>query len=252
MTVKIAIITGASRGLGRSTALHLAKRGVAVIGTFNRGADEAEETRRLVAAEGGKASMLQLDLQAESDFSIFAEEVTAVLEREHGRRSFDYLVNNAGVGAYAPVLSTTREQFDQLLNIHLRGPLFLTQALSPMIADGGSILNVSSGVTGYVIAGAGVYAAAKGAVEVLTTYLAQEFGQRQIRVNAIAPGAMATDFGGGALRSNPELAKMVAGMVALGRMGEPDDVGRAAAAILSDGMSWVTGTRIDVSGGQRL
>lgn len=252
MSTKIAIITGASRGLGRATALHLARRGVAVLGTYAQCREAADETARLIGEAGGKAAMLPLDLSGETDFAAFAGEVARILERDFGRASFDYLVNNAGMGAHAPVLSTTPAQLDALVQVHLRGPLFLTQALASLIEDGGRILNVSSGVTGYVIPGAGVYAAVKAAVEVLSTYLAQELGARQIRVNVIAPGAVATDFGGGAVRDNRELAAMVAGMVALGRVAEADDIGKAAAAILSDDMAWVNGTRIDVSGGQRL
>lgn len=252
MATRIAIVTGASRGIGRSVAVHLAQAGTHVIGTYRQGEPDAQETRRLVEAAGGVATMIPLDVSAGFDFSDFARRIEEVLKRDHDRPTFDILVNNAGFGTGAPLLKTSPEQFDQMVHVHLRGPLFLVQALAHLIADGGHILNLSTGLTRYVMPGLGMYAAAKGATEVLTTYLAQELGPRGIRVNVIAPGAVATDFGGGLVRDDPERAKFVAGMVALGRVAKPDDIGKAAAALLGEGMGWVTGTRLDVSGGQRL
>jgi len=253
MSSKIALITGAGRGLGLSMALHLARRGVGVIGTLRSEKDEDFKSAAAeIQANGGRAAMLRLDISRTSDFSKFAAELSETLKKTFGRSDFDYLVNNAGNSAYAPVSRTSEEQFDSLVGVHFKGPLYLTQALLPMIADGGRILNVSSGVVHRVTPGLGVYAAMKGAVEVLTRYLAADLGNRKIRVNAIAPGAIATDFAHGAVRDNPDINKQVASMTALGRVGQPDDIGAAVASILSDEFGWVNGARIDISGGQGL
>lgn len=253
MSSKIAVITGAGRGLGCSMALHLARRGVGVIGTLRSEKDEDFKSAAAeIEANGGRAAMLRLDVSRTGDFPNFAAELSETLKKTFGRSDFDYLVNNAGNSAYAPVSQTSEEQFDSLIGVHFKGPLFLTQALLPMIADGGRILNVSSGAVHRVSPGLGVYAAMKGAVEVLTSYPAAELGSRKIRVNAIAPGAIATDFAGGGVRDNPDINKYVANMTALGRVGQPDDIGGAVASILSDEFGWVNGARIDVSGGQGL
>jgi NAD(P)-dependent dehydrogenase (short-subunit alcohol dehydrogenase family) len=252
MSSKIALITGANRGLGRSMALHLARRGVGIVGTFNSHPDEAHAAAAEIEAEGGIATMLQLDVGKSEAFPAFAATVLQTLQARFDRSDFDYLVNNAGNSAYAPVTKTTEEQFDQLVRVQFKAPLFLTQALLPMIIDGGRILNVSSAVTQKVTPGLGVYGAMKGAVEVLTLYLAKELGERQIRVNVIAPGAIATDFAGGGVRDNPDINKAVAGMAALRRVGLPDDIGGAVTAILSDDFGWATGARIEVSGGHSL
>jgi len=253
MSSKIAVITGAGRGLGRSMALHLARRGVGVIGTLrSENDDDLKSAAAEIEANGGRAATVRLDVSRTADFPKFAADLSQTLEKTFGRSDFDYLVNNAGNSAYAPVSKTTEEQFDSLMSVQFKGPLFLTQALLPMIANGGRILNVSSGVVHGVTPGLGVYAAMKGAIEVLTRYLAAELGDRQIRVNAIAPGAIATDFAGGGVRDNPDINRYVAERTALGRVGEADDIGAAVAAILSDDFGWVNGTRIDVSGGQGL
>ena len=252
MTDEVAVITGASRGLGRSTAFHLAKRGVCVIGTYHSHAVEAEAVVTEVTAAGGHAAMLPLDVGQSADFPAFAARVSALLASTFNRHDFDYLVNNAGIGAYAPFANTTEAQFDELVRVQLKAPLFLTQALLPIIADGGRILNVSSGAAHYVVPGFAAYAAMKGGVEVLTRYMAKELGERRIRVNVVALGAIETDFGGGAVRDNAHVKAAVAGMIALGRAGLPDDVGKAVAAILSDGLGWVNGACVDISGGQNL
>ncbi|WP_029002909.1 SDR family NAD(P)-dependent oxidoreductase [Azorhizobium doebereinerae] len=252
MTKQIALITGASRGLGRNMALHLAKRGVGIIGTYRSGAAEAETLRQEIEALGRKAVMIPLDVSVSAGFPAFAATVADTLKTEFGRERFDYLINNAGHGLHALLTDATEEQFDSLIDTHLRGPVFLTQKLLPLIADGGRILNVSSGFVRVTMAGYGLYAAAKAAIQTLTKFMAVELGARQIRVNAIAPGAIATDFGGGVVRDDANVNAFVANTIALGRVGEPDDIGGAVAAILSDDMGWATGATFDISGGQAI
>ncbi|CUX65652.1 MULTISPECIES: SDR family NAD(P)-dependent oxidoreductase [Agrobacterium] len=252
MTNQIALITGASRGLGRNIALHLAKRGVHIIGTYRSGSAEAEALRHEIEALGGKAVMLALDVTDVASFAAFAGQVANALVAEFGRERFDFLVNNAGNGLFANFTEATEEQFESLIATHLRGPVFLTQKLLPLIEDGGRILNVSSGFTRFTLPGYSLYAAAKAGIEVLTRFLAVELGARQIRVNAISPGAIATDFGGGAVRDNEGVNAYVAQGIALGRVGQPDDIGGAVAAILSDDLAWANGTTFDISGGQLL
>jgi NAD(P)-dependent dehydrogenase (short-subunit alcohol dehydrogenase family) len=248
----VALITGASRGLGRSTALHLAARGVGIIGTWNSHPDSADEVARLITEQGGRAAMLQLDTGRSETFGTFADQLATTLGETFGRDRFDILVNNAGFGTYGSFAETTEDQFDELVRVQFKGPFFLTQRLLPLIADGGQILNISSGLTRFTFPGRAAYAATKGAIEVLTRFQALELAPRGIRVNVLAPGATATDFGGGSLRDNPAVSESVRANVALGRVGQPDDIGAAAAAFLSDGFGWVTGERLEVSGGQHL
>lgn len=252
MTSKIALITGASRGLGRNMALHLAKRGVHIIGTYRSGAGEADTLRQEIEALGGKIAMLALDVTDTASFAEFAEKFSGTLKADFGRDRFDFLVNNAGNGLFANFTDATEDQFDSLMATHLRGPIFLTQKLLPHMEDGGRILNVSSGFVRFTLPGYSLYAAAKAGVEVLTRFMAVELGARGIRVNAIAPGAIATDFGGGAVRDNEGVNAYVAQGIALGRVGLPDDIGNAVAAILSDDLAWANGTTFDISGGQLL
>jgi len=252
MNNKIAMITGASRGLGRNMALHLAKRGVHIIGTYRSGAAEAQALKQEIEALGGKATMLPLDITDTASYQAFSNAVTKTLRADFGRERFDFLVNNAGNGLFANFVDATEDQFTSLVTTHLQGPIFLTQKLLPLVENGGRILNVSSGFVRFTLPGYSIYAAVKAAVEVLTRYMAVELGARQIRVNAIAPGAIATDFGGGAVRDNEEVNAWVAQGIALGRVGLPDDVGGAVAAILSDDMAWANGTTFDISGGQLL
>ncbi|NTA84143.1 SDR family oxidoreductase [Agrobacterium tumefaciens] len=252
MSQKIAIITGASRGLGRNMALHLARRGVGVIGTYRNSAAEAEVLVGEIKALGGKAAVLPLDVTDTASFSNFTQAVTEVLEKTFGVERFDYLVNNGGEGVYAMVADASEVQFDRMVDMHLRGPLFLTQKLLPLITDGGRILNVSTAFVRTTMAGYGLYAGAKAAMQTLTKFMAVELGPRQIRVNAIAPGAIATDFGGGGVRDDKNINDFVARTIALGRVGEPDDIGGAVAAILSDDLGWANGTTFDISGGQSL
>lgn len=249
---RVAVITGANRGLGRSMALHLASTGVDVIGTYRRNADEAAEVVALVASRGGKAVMLQLDVADASGFEAFAEQVRGVIRDHFARDTFDVLINNAGEAEYGSVAQTTEAQFDKMMAVHVKGPFFITQRLMPLIANGGQVINLSSGLTRFAFTGRAAYASAKGAVEVLTRYLAVELGPRGIRCIVVAPGAIATDFGGGMVRDNPEVNKHVASIIALGRVGEADDVGAAVAALVGPGGQWINGERIEVSGGQHL
>ena len=251
MTDKIALVTGASKGLGRSTALHLAARGTHVIGTYNSSEDEARAVTREIESRGVKAAMLAFDAEA-SVFADFASTVSGTLRDAFGADKLDQLVNNAGIGTYAYFPDTTGEQIDRLYRIHVRTPFLLTQTLLPHMNDGGHVLFVSSGLARFALPGYAAYASMKGAVEVLTKYAAKELGGRGIRVNCIAPGAIETDFGGGVVRDDPELNGMVASMTALGRAGKPDDIGGAVAALLSDDMRWMSGERVEVSGGQSL
>ncbi len=248
---KLAIVTGASRGLGRNAAVNLARRGVDVILTYHSNRAEADAAVAEIEAFGRKAKAFQLDAGNVAAFDAFAAEVARALKKIWGRDRFDYLVNNAGIGVNAPFSETTEAEFDRLCNVHLKGVFFLTQKLLPLIADGGRIINISSGLTRFSGPGYSAYAAMKGAIEVLTRYLAKELGARGIAVNTIAPGATATDFAGGILRT-PEYSKRIASVTAMGRAGVPDDIGPAVAALLSDEYHWMTGQRIELSGGQQL
>ncbi|MEB0047862.1 MULTISPECIES: SDR family NAD(P)-dependent oxidoreductase [unclassified Pseudomonas] len=252
MNRKIALITGASRGLGKSTALHLAAQGIDIIGTYNSRADEAHALVAEIERLGGRAAMLQLDVSNNEHFGAFSTEVAQVLQNHFSRQHFDFLINNAGVGVHASFVDTTIEQFDLLMNIHLKGPFFLTQTLLPQLNDGGRIINISSGLTRFSLPGYGTYAAMKGAMEVLTRYQAKELGARAIAVNTLAPGAIETDFGGGAVRDNAGVNQMVASNTALGRTGQPDDIGAAIALLLAPGSQWINGQRIEASGGMFL
>lgn len=251
-TSRIALVTGASRGLGRNTALKLAAQGVDVISTYKGSESEAHDVVREIEALGRSALALQLDVADSKTFGAFAERVKAQLATKWQRERFDYLVNNAGVGVHAPFAETTEEQFDLLANVHLKGTFFLTQKLLPLIEDGGRIVNTSSGLARFSLPGYAAYAAMKGGIEVLTRYMAKELGPRGITVNTIAPGAIETDFGGGVVRDSPQVNAQIASLTALGRVGLPDDVGGAVAALLSDGNGWITGQRIEVSGGMLL
>lgn len=248
-TPKIALITGASRGLGRSTALALARRGTDIIGTYHSNKTEADATVAAIEAHGRKARMFQLDTGKIAALPAFAKEVQGTLEASWGQSTFDHLINNAGIGVYAPFAQTTEADFDLLMNIHFKGVFFLTQALLPLIAEGGSIVNISSGLARFSLPGYAAYAAMKGGIEVLTRYLAKELGSRGIRVNTVAPGAIETDFGGGSVRDNKQLNDYVASVTALGRPGLPDDIGPAIAALVSDDNRWITAQRIEISGG---
>jgi NAD(P)-dependent dehydrogenase (short-subunit alcohol dehydrogenase family) len=249
---KIAIVTGASRGLGRNTALSIARKGGDVVVTYQSRAEDAQEVVTEIQAMGRKAIALQLDTGDIASFAPFAERLHTALRETCQRETFDCLVNNAGHGDYALIGQTTEAQFDALVNVHFKGVYFLTQTLLPLIADGGRIVNLSSGLTRFSYPGYAAYAAVKGAVEVLSVYMAKELGARGIAVNTVAPGAIETDFGGGTVRDNPEINKIFAGMTALGRVGLPDDIGPMIASLLSEDNRWINAQRIEVSGGQGI
>lgn len=244
----VTLVTGGSRGLGRNAALHLARAGHDLILTYRSAASEADAVAAEIRGLGRQAAVLQLDVADTSAFPGFAARVRQVLDG-WGRERFDHLLNNAGHGQTASVADTSEAQFDELFRTHLKGPFFLTQALLPLIADGGRILNVSSGLARFTMPGYAAYAAMKGGVEVLTRYLARELGPRGIRVNTLAPGAIETDFGGGRVRDDGEVNAHIAAQTALGRVGLPDDIGAVVAALLAPGTGWINAQRIEVSGG---
>lgn len=249
---KIALVTGSSRGLGKNTALALAKKGVGVVVTYHSNLEEAKSVVSDIEASGAKAAALQLDTSNTKTFDDFVVQFKQALQDKWQTEQFDFLVNNAGIGIHASFAETTEEEFDRLFNTQVKGVFFLTQKLLPLLKDGGRIVNLSSGLARFTLPGYAAYASTKGAIEVLTRYLAKELGQRQITVNAIAPGAIETDFGGGVVRDNPEMNQAIASQTALGRVGVPDDIGGAIAALLSEDNRWITGQRIEVSGGQSL
>ncbi len=248
----ISIVTGGSRGLGRNTALSIARHGGDVILTYRNGAQGAEAVVAEIAGMGRKAVALQLDVGDTAAIPGFVAAVRSALGSTWGRDTFDHLVNNAGHGEMAGFAETTEAQFDLLFDVHVKGVFFLTQALLPILADGGRIVNFSSGLTRVSYPGFSAYAAAKGAVEILTVYMAKELGSRGITVNAVAPGAIETDFLGGAVRDTPAYNEAFASMTALGRVGRPDDIGPAVASLLGPANRWVTAQRIEVSGGQNI
>ena len=249
MASKLAIITGGSRGLGKSAALKLAQQGVDVILTYHSNEAAAHAVVAEIEASGARAAALRLDTGDVGSFAAFAHQLEQLLAAKWQRNGFDFLVNNAGVGVHAAIADTTEAQFDMLFNIHFKGVFFLTQQLLPLIADGGRIVNVSTGLTRFALPGYAAYASMKGAVEVLTKYMAKELGARGIAVNVVAPGAIETDFGGGAVRDNAQLNGFVASQTALGRVGLPEDIGGAIASLLSENSGWINAQRIEASGG---
>lgn len=249
---RLALVTGGSRGLGRAAVTALAAAGSDVILTYQHNAEAARAVVTEVEALGRRAVALPLDVGVSASFPAFAARLREVLAATWQRERFDHLVNNAGMGVNAPFADTTEADFDRLVAVHLKGPFFLTQALLPLIADGGRILNVSSGLARFCMPGYAAYATMKGGVEVLTRYLAKELGPRGIAVNTLAPGAIETDFGGGAVRDNPGLNAAIAAQTALGRVGRPDDIGGVVANLLREDNRWITGQRIEVSGGMLL
>jgi NAD(P)-dependent dehydrogenase (short-subunit alcohol dehydrogenase family) len=251
-TNKIALVTGGSRGLGKNMALHLAKKGINVILTYNSKKDEAEAVVAEIEATGQKAATLQLNAGDIKSFDKFYGGISAILKSKFNTDHFDFLINNAGVGLYTPFAETTEEDFDMLMNMHFKGVFFLTQKALALLNDGGRIINISSGLARFSFPGSSAYAAMKGAVEVLTRYMAKELGARGIAVNTVAPGAIETDFGGGRTRDNEQVNKMVSGATALGRAGLPDDIGGVVAFLCTDEGRWINAQRIEVSGGMMI
>jgi NAD(P)-dependent dehydrogenase (short-subunit alcohol dehydrogenase family) len=249
---KIALVTGGSRGLGKDMALNLAKKGLDVILTYNSKKEEALAVMKEIAETGRKAAVLQLNSGDIKSFEGFFNQVKIILNDEFNTDHFDFLVNNAGIGIHTPFAETTEEQFDSLLNIQFKGVFFLTQKALALLADGGGIINISTGLARFTTPGFSAYASMKGAMETLTRYQALELGSRKIRVNIVAPGAIATDFGGGRMRDNAELNKQIASVIALGRVGLPEDIGPVVAFLCTEDAGWINGQRLEVSGGMRL
>ncbi|BBU32913.1 oxidoreductase (plasmid) [Burkholderia sp. THE68] len=248
---KIAIVTGGSRGLGRNTVLSLVQRGVDSIFTYHSNQQEAAKVAALIVEAGGRANALQLDTGNTRGFDAFANDVRATLAG-WGADRFDFLVNNAGTSHHNSIEKTTEAELDALYEVHFKGVFFLTQKLLPLIRDGGRIVNISSGLTRIIVPESAPYGSMKGAVEVLTKYMAKELAPRRIAVNVVAPGAIQTDFSGGMVRDNPELNRRIADMTALGRAGLPDDIGPMIASLLSEDNRWVNAQRIEVSGGMAI
>lgn len=250
--MKIALITGGSRGLGKSMALHLAQKGHDVIITYQHSKAEAQSVVDEIVQGGQKAALLQLDISQTKTFPLFLEALKVLLISQWKTNRFDILINNAGIGINTPFIETTEEQFDTLMNIHLKGTFFFIQTMLPILNDGGRILNISTGLARFSLPGFSAYAMMKGGIEVLTRYLAFELGKRNITVNVLAPGAIATDFGGGVVRDNENANAFIASQIALGRVGLADDIGSAVSMLVSDDAHWINGERIEVSGGMRL
>ncbi len=249
---KIALVTGGNRGLGKDMALSLAKKGLDVIITYNTQKDEADAVVAEIEKSGQKALALQLNVLATNTFDTFLEKLQKELQTFFGSEKFDFIINNAGFGIHASYADTTEHQFDELLNVHFKGPFFLTQKSLPLMNDGGGIVNISTGLARFSFPGYAAYASMKGAIETLTKYQAKELGARKIRVNVVAPGAIETDFGGGAVRDNAAMNAGVAAATALGRVGLPNDIGSVVAFLCTDDAKWINAQRIEVSGGMML
>ncbi|MEO8771356.1 MAG: SDR family oxidoreductase [Ferruginibacter sp.] len=249
---KIAVVTGGSRGLGKNMAIAIAKKGIDIVITYNSNKEEADKVVNDIKSIGQKAIAFQLDTSNTKNLNDFIEQVTTHLKTETGSTNFDFLINNAGTALYAPVADVTEEQMDIIYNIHYKGVFFLTQKALPFINDAGAIINISSGLTRITMPGSSVYASLKTAIEALSRYFAKELGNRKIRVNTVAPGAIETDFGNGRVRDNKDINDHIAGITSLGRVGLPDDVGPVVAFLCTDEAYWVNGQRIEVSGGQAI
>lgn len=249
---KIALVTGGSRGLGKNMALSLAKKGINVVLTYNSKQDEAQSVVAEIEALGQKAVALQLNASDSRSFDAFYGQLSIALQDTFSTDRFDFLINNAGTAAYALFADTTEEQFDEMMNIHLKGVFFLTQKALPHINDGGRIINISTGLARFANPGSSAYASMKGAVEVFTRYLAKELGERGIAANVVAPGAIETDFGGGRVRDNAQINSHLASVTALGRVGLPDDIGGVVAFLCTEEARWINAQRIEVSGGMFL
>ncbi len=249
---KIALVTGGSRGLGKNMALSLAEKGLDVLLTYHSNKDEAEKTVSEIEKIGQKAFAFQLDTTDIKGFDAFFKNVTEYLTSTYASNHFDYLINNAGTGIYKPFLETTETDFDEMMNIHIKGVYFLTQKAVPLLNDRGGIINISSGLARFSLPGSSAYGSMKSAVETFTKYLAKELGDRKIRANVVAPGAVATDFGGGENKTNEKKRGLISQNTALGRVGEPSDIGGIVAFMCTDDAKWINGQRIEASGGMML
>ncbi|MEZ0540036.1 SDR family NAD(P)-dependent oxidoreductase [Fibrella arboris] len=249
---KIAVVTGGSRGLGKNMALALARKGIGVVLTYNSRQEDADAVVAEIEQMGQRAAALQLNAGDVASFEAFAGQLTATLTATFGTDQFDFLINNAGIAGNSPIGQTKEDEFDQLVNIHFKGVLFLTERLLPVMNDGGRIITISSGLARFTSPGRAVYGSLKGAVETLSLYMAKELGPRGIAVNIVAPGAIETDFGGGVVRDNPDVNKHIAAVTALGRVGLPDDIGGVVAFLCTDEARWINAQRIEVSGGMNL
>lgn len=243
---KVIVITGGSRGIGAKTALEAARRGLGVIFTYNTNPDAAHAVVCEIEADGGKAVALPLDVSVASSFAVFRDEVEKALEANWKTKHLAGLVNNAGYGLFQPITAVTEAQFDGLFNVHLKAPFFLTQALLPLMSKGASIVNLTSATTRVATAGVAPYASFKGGLQVLTRYMAKEFGEQGIRVNSVSPGPIRTELGGGL---NDEFEALLSSQTALGRVGEPEEVARAITSLLTDDSAWINAQDIEVSGG---
>jgi NAD(P)-dependent dehydrogenase (short-subunit alcohol dehydrogenase family) len=252
-TPKIALVTGGSRGLGKDMALNFARKGTDVILTYCTKRNEAENIASEITNSGRKAAALYLDMSDLNSYDAFVTQIAQVLKDTWGVEKFDYLVNNAGIGASVPFTEISEELFDRFMNIHFKGVFFLTQKLLPYLNNNGSIVNISTGTTRFTLPGYAMYAPMKAAVEVLSKYMAKELGPRRIRVNVVAPGPVETDFNNAGLRNSPpERRNMMIGNTPLGRLGQPDDIGSVVAFLCSEDAKWINGQRIEVAGGINL
>ncbi len=249
MGTKIALVTGGSRGLGKNMALRLAEKGSDVIITYNTNSKAALEVVKTIEALGIKAAALQLDVNNIDSLGDFITSVSEILNEKWDTNTFDFLINNAGIGATIPFLEATEVDFDRMMNIHFKSVYFLTQKTLPLINNDGRIINVSSGTTRFCVPGYSIYASMKGAIETFTRYLAKEVGVRGITVNVLAPGPIETDFNGAAIRNNPQMKGYLSSATALGRVGEAHDIGGIVAFLCSDDGYWINGQRIEASGG---
>ncbi|MDR6763286.1 NAD(P)-dependent dehydrogenase (short-subunit alcohol dehydrogenase family) [Flavobacterium sp. 2755] len=252
VNTKIALVTGGSRGLGKNMAIAIAKKGLDVIITYNSKKDEADAVVKEIESLGQKAASLQLNVGDSNTFDGFFEGISSTLKSTFNTDKFDFLVNNAGIGIHNSFVGTTEAEFDQLTNIQFKGPFFLTQKALNVMNDGGGIVNISTGLARFSFPGYSAYASMKGAIETLTKYQAKELGERKIRANVVAPGAIETDFGGGAVRDNEQLNQHIASITALGRVGLPDDIGGVVAFLCTEDAKWVNAQRIEASGGMNL
>ena len=249
MSNKIALVTGGSRGLGKNMATSIAGKGIDVILTYRTNKEEAEETVTTIKSMGRKASALQLDMNQIGSLDAFVKELKNVLSTNWNTTSFDFLVNNAGMGATVPFTEVTEQLFDEFLNVHFKGVYFLTQKCIPHLNEGGRIINISTGTTRFSNPGYSVYASMKGAIEVFTRYLAKELGSKGIRANVVAPGPVETDFNNSAIRSNPQMKERLSSLSPLGRVGHANDIGGVVAFLCTEDAKWINGQRIEVSGG---